>query len=361
MKKGIVIALVVLVGGALLIMPLLKEDPNVDPSVDVRPTAAVFDFNGDTGTFCGKESTLKIKIVESDLKKLEVVYLGQVIQSWDKPSGNLSVTFTPQKVGTTSIQLISTAKDGREFTDSRLVRVLSDITPTDLKANIIKTIDHNPSNYTQGFDFYEGELYESTGQYGKSRVCRISVENGVDKDGLTLGMDATYFGEGITIMNDIVYQLTWKGGKCFTYALEDNTIMLDGEFDYVQQEGWGLTNDGTSLIMSDGTERITFRNPQSFQIERMIDVYNDKGPMVSLNELEYIDGKIYANVYLTNLVIAIDPETGKILEEIDCSVLEKEGRGKGDVLNGIAHNDVDGKIYMTGKYWMKMFEVEFEK
>jgi glutamine cyclotransferase len=356
MKKYLVVLLIVVVGGATLLLPLFKDEP-LDFSI--RPSAAVFDFKGDPGTFVGKESELKIKLVEDNIKKLEVVYLGKVLKSWKAPKGDLSVTFVPDRVGTSTIQLLSTASDGKEFTDSRYLRVLSDISPVKRKAEVVKEYPHNMMNYTQGLDFYDGDLYEGTGQYGSSRVCRIRLEDGMDKDGLTLGLDGNYFGEGITVMNGLVYQLTWREGKCFIYKLNENYIQLDGEFNFVGQEGWGLCNDGKSLIMSDGSERITFRNPESFQVERVIDVYNDKGPIVALNELEFIDGKIYANVYQTNVVVAIDPESGKILEEIDCSILEGRGRGSGDVLNGIAHNELDGKTYMTGKYWAKLFEVKF--
>jgi glutamine cyclotransferase len=124
-------------------------------------------------------------------------------------------------------------------------------------------------------------------------------------------------------------------------------------------EGWGLCNDGKSIIMSDGTERITFRNPTTFAIERTIEVYDNEGPIDSLNELEYINGKIYANIYTTNKIIIIEPLNGKILSIIDGSEIEAAGRGIGEVMNGIAENN--GKIYMTGKNWEKLFEVKIDK
>jgi glutamine cyclotransferase len=123
-------------------------------------------------------------------------------------------------------------------------------------------------------------------------------------------------------------------------------------------EGWGLCNDGKSIIMSDGTERITFRNPENFQIERTIEVYDQVGPRAKLNELEYIDGKIYANVWMLDLILVIDPNTGKVIAEIDASNVSMEGKGTGDVLNGIAYNPVSKKLYLTGKYWNKVFEVK---
>ena len=157
-------------------------------------------------------------------------------------------------------------------------------------------------------------------------------------------------------MNDKIYQLTWKNQKCYVYDV--NSLQLLSEFNY-KGEGWGLTHDGTSLIMSDGTERIVFRNPETFAIERTIEVYNNQGPINYLNELEYIDGKIYANVWTTAGVAVFDPKTGKVLEEISGAELFKVGRGSGEVLNGIAHNPATGKTYMTGKNWVKLFEVKF--
>lgn len=132
---------------------------------------------------------------------------------------------------------------------------------------------------------------------------------------------------------------------------------LKKDFTYTG-EGWGLCNDGKQLIMSDGTERITFRDPKTFSILRTIEVYDDNGPFVKLNELEYINGKIYANVWMTNLILVIDPFTGKVLEEIDASALALVGKMGGDVLNGIAYDPKTNKIYMTGKYWGKILEVK---
>ena len=126
-------------------------------------------------------------------------------------------------------------------------------------------------------------------------------------------------------------------------------------------QGWGLCNDGKNLIMSDGTERITFRDPKTFQILRTVEVYDNTGPKVALNELEYVNGKIYANIYQTNTIICFDANSGKVLEEIDATELEIMGRNGGDVLNGIAHDPLTDKLYMTGKYWDKLFEVKLKE
>ena len=159
-------------------------------------------------------------------------------------------------------------------------------------------------------------------------------------------------------MNDILYQLTWTQQKCFMYDAKTLEIKSK-QFTYTG-EGWGLCNDGKFLIMSDGTERIVFRNPENFQVVKSIEVYDNVGPRSKLNELEYINGKIYANVWMLDMILEIDPETGKVLTEIDASSPAIVGRNGGEVLNGIAHNPATNKTYVTGKYWTKLMEVIFE-
>ena len=271
----------------------------------------------------------------------------------------MEFTFAPDRIGTFTLQVVSTNVKGVKNSDDRHLRVLSDITPEQLTAKIVDTYRHDVSSYTQGLEFYKGRLFEGTGQFGKSKVSEVTLD-GEPVEGFSQTLNGAYFGEGITIHDDLLYQLTWKKGKCFVYSLDGSIQILD-DFDFIGQEGWGLCNDGEFLIMSDGTERITFRNPKNFQIQKTIDVYNDRGPMTQLNELEYIDGKIYANVYQTNLVVAIDPESGKVLEQINCDALYAAGRGNGEVLNGIAFNSETGKTYLTGKNWKYLFEVEFAR
>ncbi|MFT6501440.1 MAG: glutamine cyclotransferase [Crocinitomicaceae bacterium] len=351
-KGVIVIALIVLVGGAVLFGPLLNTDE--------MPAEARFDFVGDVATVADLESTIKIKLVGKEgLAKVELILDSKVIKSWNKPTSNLKFKFAPKKVGTFTFQVVSTDSDGLMKVDERRLRVVSNITPESLTAKIVNTYSHDITSYTQGLEFYKGRLFEGTGQNGQSKISEINLDG--ESVGNTIKLDGTYFGEGITIIDGILFQLTYRKGLCFTYSIEDTLQILPGDFSYAGQEGWGLCNDGKSLIMSDGSERITFRNPKTFQIEKTIDVYNDRGALTQLNELEYINGKIYANVYQTNLIVAIDPETGKILEQINCDNLEVQGRGNGDVLNGIAYNPETGKTYLTGKFWPKMFEVEFTK
>lgn len=363
MKKYIVIALIVLVGGALLIGPLLNSG-GTDPSGGGSPVngglarslPAQFKTQGNMAAICNAEQNVEIAVNQKDIASIEVSFDGNVLQTWDNPTQNVNVTFTPTNVGTFSFDLNVTTKDGKLHRDERSLRVVSDIQPKTLKADIVQTFKHDPQSFTQGLEFDKGRLYEGVGQYGQSRVMEVDLSTGDIKR--KQGLDGNYFGEGITLMNDKLYQLTWQNGKCFVYDYQGEAFVLEKDLSYIG-EGWGLCNNGTELIMSDGSESIYFRDPENFQEIRRIQVYSDRGPIPQLNELEYIDGKIYANVYMTNLVIAIDPTNGKVLEMIYCDDLVAQGRGAGDVLNGIAQNDINGKIYMTGKNWPSLFEVTF--
>lgn len=361
MKKYLIIGLIVLVGGALLIAPLFKDEPDLPggggDEVTLENLPAKIDFKGNPGTIFEKESTLKIKIQESGIAKLEMKLDGEVMETWNNPKNQVEFTFVPRKLGSYPLDLVITMKDGKTYSDSRAIRILSDIAPKRMEANIEKIYNHDVQSFTQGLEFYKGVLFEGTGLYGRSQVRTVNLSSGEMLQKIQL--DGTYFGEGITILNDQIYQLTWKAGKCFTYDFADG-FTLKGELAYIG-EGWGLCNDGTSLIMSNGSEVIVFRDPMTFQEIRRIQIYNDSGAFGYLNELEYIDGKIYANVYQKNLVIVIDPATGRVLEQINCNKLAAAGQLGGDVLNGIAHDQKTGKIYMTGKNWPKLFEVSFSE
>ncbi len=221
---------------------------------------------------------------------------------------------------------------------------------------IVKEFDHDKQAYTQGFEFYDNFLYESTGLNGKSSIRKINFSSGEILD--IKNLDYEYFGEGLTILNDKIYQLTWKNKIGFIYDLELNKI---GSFNYNNsKEGWGLCNDGEFIYKSDGTSKIWRLNPETMEEIDFIDVMTDKSRIKNINELEFIDGKIYANTYQFNrdVVIVINPLNGIVENVIDFTgirdkVLQTEDI---DVMNGIAFNK--GKIFVTGKNWNKIFEVE---
>ncbi|HZH91252.1 MAG TPA: glutaminyl-peptide cyclotransferase [Pyrinomonadaceae bacterium] len=217
---------------------------------------------------------------------------------------------------------------------------------------------HDRRAYTQGLIFLEGMLWESTGQYGASSLRKVELKTG--KVIKQISVPGNYFAEGMTVFNNKVFQLTWQEQKGFIY--DPVTFKKQGEFSYTG-EGWGLTHDKESLIMSDGSDQIRFLDPSTLQTTRTVRV-TDRGKAVDqLNELEYIDGEIYANIYQTDRIARIEPETGKILGWIDLTGLlaVKDRTGEEDVLNGIAYDEMGKRIFVTGKMWPKLYEIEIVK
>ncbi len=354
-KKGIFVILILLCLGVLWIYSLYKSNPETE-----QEKASTFDFQENLQMNLGDKDTLKMTSHSENIEHTELFYGDSLLASWDGNPKRMAYYFNTEDfgIGTRKIRLVSQFIDGSNKSDTRFLRITSDIVPELYKAEVIRVYPHNTASFTQGLEFYQGNLFEGTGQLGQSMVAEIDLTTGTINNQRKYGLDPSHFGEGITILDDIIYQLTWQNNKCFTYDLGQN-IVPRGEF-YYPGEGWGLCNNGKELIMSDGTERITFRDPASFTTNRTIDVYNNVQPVVYLNELEYIDSMIYANVWQTNTVVVIDPTNGKVLKEIDCSELIEAGKGfSGNELNGIAIDRTTGKIYMTGKNWEKLIEVRF--
>ena len=357
MKKRIIIGLVILVGAVLLYFSCTNnEEPHEGPF-------AKFEFiQDDLGMHVGETVELKIDVLYDEVIEIELLMDDRRLKLWKSPKGQVVYPLlgTNETMGAHIITVRATSSNGEKKDDFRGLRILSDVTPEKAKAEIVDSFDHDPTNYTQGLEFYKGKLYEGTGdpsRQGKTKVGEIDMSTGKHIVGRSIGLnDPKYFGEGITIVNDKVYQLTWQKGTCFVYDV-NNFMGRVEEFSYAG-EGWGLCNDGKSLIMSDGTERITFRNSNDFSVERVIEVYNNLGPIPKLNELEYINGLIYANVYLQNFIVVIDPKTGKVVQEINAVKLANQSKGNGDVLNGIAFNPDNQKLILTGKYWTKYLEVK---
>lgn len=215
---------------------------------------------------------------------------------------------------------------------------------------------HDPKSFTQGLLFLDSKtLWESSGLYGQSTLRKVDLETGKVLQRVNVPVD--YFAEGMTEFKGKLYQLTWEHHKGFIY--DPATMKKTGEFAYTG-EGWGLTHDDKYLILSDGTSDIRFLNPETFEVEKIIVVKNGNNPVDQLNELEYINGEIWANVWQTDWVVRIDPETGTIKSLVNFTGLlrESERREDTDVLNGIAYDAKTKKLLITGKKWPKIFEVE---
>ena len=234
--------------------------------------------------------------------------------------------------------------------------IYSNIEPEIMTYKVITEYKHDENAYTQGLEFYNNQLYESTGLNGKSTLRKSDYKSGEILN--IVKLDYEYFGEGLTIINDKIYQLTWKNNIGFIYDLDFNKI---GNFDYGKsKEGWGLCNDGSFIYKSDGTNKIWILDPETLEEIRFIEVLTNRSKIKNINELEYIDGKIYANTYQFNrdVVIVINPLNGAVEKVIDFSGIRDRVTQKPDldVMNGIAY--FDRKIFVTGKNWDKLFEVE---
>jgi glutamine cyclotransferase len=220
---------------------------------------------------------------------------------------------------------------------------------------IVNTFPHDQDAFTQGLVYEDGFLYEGTGLWGESELRKVELQTGnVLKDHK---LSDKYFGEGITIFGDRIIQLTWKSNIGFVYD-QDNFELLE-TFDY-PTEGWGITHDGIHLIMSDGSDKIYFLDPETFKVERTIKVTFDEQPIDELNELEFVYGDIFANVWKTDKIARIDPETGNVTGWIflDGLLSSDLKTGSEDVLNGIAFDSENDRIFVTGKKWPKLFEIE---
>ena len=219
---------------------------------------------------------------------------------------------------------------------------------------VVKSYPHDRTSYTQGLFFYDGDMYESTGLNGKSTFRKVDIPTG--KPLKRLDFDRKYFVEGSVVKDGKLFILTWQNSLAFVY--DARTLEYERSCSY-PREGWGLTTDGEHLIASDGSSRLYFMDDR-FALKKTLNVKLEGRQVNLLNELEYIDGKIWANVYLSDLIVIIDPGTGNVTAVVDCSgLLPQSLRDKDtDVLNGIAHNPADGKIYLTGKNWSRLFEVK---
>ena len=221
-----------------------------------------------------------------------------------------------------------------------------------------RVIDQKPQpreNFVQGLQIVDGYLYVSTGQYGQSRLLRYRFDDG--RLDISRKVDPRLFAEGLTVLGDKVYQLTWRNRMMLVYRLED--LQADHWF-AIPGEGWGLTHNGEQLIYSDGSDRLHFISPQTQQILRSIKVTENGRAIDRLNELEWVDGQIWANIWKTDRIVIIDPDSGKVSASINLQGLlpDNERRTGTDVLNGIARNPADGSIWVTGKRWPWLYRIE---
>ena len=271
-----------------------------------------------------------------------------------KAGQKIPFAFKGKKLGYQNLKALIYFEGDNVETTAR-VEVVSDIEPKLLTYKIINTYPHDTASFTEGFEFYRDTLFEGTGQYNNSKLIKLDAKTG--KSYKTLNLDGKYFGEGITIINNKIYQLTYKEQTGFIYNAD--TWKLEKTFTYDRNfEGWGMTNDGKSIYQSDGTEKIWTMDPETQKMVSFINVYTNTSKIKSINELEWINGKIYGNIWQKDAIAVINPITGGVEAVLDLSGLRKQITNTDEVLNGIAYNPKTKTIFVTGKYWDKTFEIK---
>ncbi|MCK5029628.1 MAG: glutaminyl-peptide cyclotransferase [Bacteroidales bacterium] len=307
----------------------------------------------------GDEIEIKIALKKSDIEidslTIETEGVKKVIKT-----DNLNYNWETKdlKTGSNQVKVFAYSNGNRVDSYYLKLRFKSDIIPDLYTCKLVKTYPHDKSAFTQGLIYEDGIMYEGTGQRKESVLKKIDFETG--KLISELSLPAEYFGEGITIFKDKIIQLTWTSQTGFVY--DKKSFKLITTLKYPTQ-GWGITTDGKSLIMSDGSHNIHFLDPEYFNETGKVEVYDNKGLVDSLNELEYINGLVYANVFQTKEIIAFDPETGKVVKRIDCSSIVPKGykNEQNNVLNGIAYDKENDRYFITGKRWPELYEVQFVK
>lgn len=222
---------------------------------------------------------------------------------------------------------------------------------------VINQYPHNTGSFTEGLEFVDSILYESTGLNDQSKLAKVDLKTGRDLQ--KIDIEGKYFGEGITIIKNKIFMVTYQTEKGFVF--DAKTLKKEKEFSY-KGEGWGMTNDGKQIIMSNGSNNLSYRNATTFAEENVVAIFDENGPLANINELEYVDGFIYANIWQTNYIIKIDPKQGKVVKKYDLTALINQsiaGSVNADVLNGIAYNKKTKTFYVTGKNWPLLFEMKF--
>lgn len=292
-----------------------------------------------------------------------VIYLNTEKFATKTPNWSFSIPLENQKLGNQELKA-EIYHAGQKDSTSKTIKIYNDKAPTTYTYKIINSYPHSPKAYTQGLEFLNDTLYESTGQYGKSQLRKVDYKTG--KSYKEINLPDEYFGEGLTIWNDKIIQLTWRSKEGLIYDL--HSFEKTGTFIYTNsEEGWGLCNDGEHIYKSDGTEKIWLLDPETLAEKDYIQVTTHKSIVSKMNELEWVNGKIYANTYQKDGVAIIDPTNGAIIGLIDFRGLrEKLGNTDAldkvnDVLNGIAYNPNTNQLFVTGKQWDTLFEVEIIK
>ncbi len=350
MNKTAFLFLLLLCMGAASYSCSPKRSRKPVSNITILPTAKNYIY----GTTVAVKVETRLR--NGEIENIKLFFNGKLLE--EKESLNFTVDGIKLDVlGNNSFHVVATKKDNVSNTRTASFLVVSDLIPKKYTYTTINDFPHNSNFYTQGLEYQNGFIYEGTGEYGHSGLFKVNLETGRPVSQQLL--DSKYFGEGITILNDKIYQLTYRSQKGFVYNLS-NFAVIDS-FRFKSKEGWGLSNDGNYLILSNGTHELIWLDPSDFSEVRKVQVANNLGLVNYLNELEYINGTLYANVYTTNIIVQIDPQTGKIISEINLDGILKMYTNPNDTtdyLNGIAYDSIRKRLFVTGKWWPRLFEIE---
>ena len=305
------------------------------------------------------QESLELGILNANSKEVDsVVYFNNDIKIGSKKGlEKLVLNLKDQKFGNQNLKAV-VYFEGNNSEATMKIELVSNVTPKALKYTIVNTYPHDTASFTEGLEFYNDTLYESTGSGNdcKSYLRKYNYKTGeIYKQ---TNLDPIYFGEGITFVNNKIFQLTWQNKTGFIYNA--STWKLEKTFTYDRDiEGWGMTNDGKNIYQSDGTEKIWKMNPDTQKMMDYVNVYSGDYKIPKINELEWINGKIYANVWQKDLIAVVNPANGAVEGILDFSALRKSIQfPQAEVLNGIAYNPKTKTIFVTGKQWDKMFEIK---
>lgn len=304
------------------------------------------------------EESIDLVLQNKENKAIDsvVYYINEVKIGSVKGNEKLPFALKNQKLGNQTIKAL-VYFEGQNIDLVSGFSIYASTEPKILNYKIVNTYPHDINAYTQGFEFYNGVLLEGTGQYRESTLRKTDYKTGKVIEQVKL--EDKYFGEGITVLKDKIYQLTWQEKTGFVY--DAKTFKLEKTFSF-ETEGWGITNDGEKLYMSDGTEKIYILNPESLKVEDFINVYTSGSKIDSINEMEWINGKIWANIYQKDVIAIINPKTGTVEHVINCAALKSKvtQHPEIDAFNGIAYNPTTKTYFVTGKNWDKTFELTIE-
>lgn len=304
------------------------------------------------------EESIDLVLQNKENKTIDsvVYYINEKRVGSVKGNEKLPFALKNQKLGNQSIKAL-VYFESKNIDISTSFSIYASQEPKILNYSIVTTYPHDINAYTQGFEFYNGILLEGTGQYKESTLRKTDYKTGKVTEQIKL--EDKYFGEGITVLKDKIYQLTWKEKTGFVY--DAKTFKLEKTFSF-KTEGWGITNDGEKLYMSDGSEKIYTLDPNTLKVVDFISVYTAGSKIESINEMEWINGKIWANVYQKDVIAVINPKTGAVENVINCAELKSKvtQHPEIDYFNGIAYNPSTKTYFVTGKNWDKTFEIKID-